>query len=144
MNYQSKSKNIIWPKDTDTIRSLKPTEYKKAAKTFQACFQNDPFAQWLSHVDNNSPEEAKKLDLNIWECMMYAHLLNGVCHMIGNWEGISCWLPPGRDCDDWLTMLRSGIYNLRWKMGPEGRQRFYNEFMPVLHDAKYVFSMLIT
>jgi GNAT superfamily N-acetyltransferase len=39
--------------------------------------------------------------------------------------------------DDWWTILRSGMWRLYYKLSAEGRQRFYSEFLPLMHDTMY-------
>jgi GNAT superfamily N-acetyltransferase len=39
--------------------------------------------------------------------------------------------------DDLWTILRSGMWRLWYKLSPEGKTRFYNEFLPLLHDTKH-------
>ena len=46
-------------------------------------------------------------------------------------------MPPGQEFDDFCTMLRSGLLTLKWKFSKEGRIRFYDEFLPLLHDKKH-------
>jgi ribosomal protein S18 acetylase RimI-like enzyme len=43
---------------------------------------------------------------------------------------------PGKNIDDWWTILRSGIWRLLFKLSREGWIRFYKEFLPLLHDTK--------
>lgn len=45
-------------------------------------------------------------------------------------------MPPGSDMDDWLTIVRSGMWRLYYQLSAEGRKRYYRELMPVLHDTK--------
>lgn len=45
-------------------------------------------------------------------------------------------MPPGKDMDDWWTMLRSGMWRLYYQLTAEGRKRYYDEMLPVLHDTK--------
>lgn len=45
-------------------------------------------------------------------------------------------MPPGKNMDDILTILRSGMWRLFYKLSREGKARFYNEFLPLLHHAK--------
>jgi ribosomal protein S18 acetylase RimI-like enzyme len=45
-------------------------------------------------------------------------------------------MPPGKEMENWLTILRSGIWRLYYKLSAEGRKRFFSEFMPLLHDTK--------
>lgn len=46
-------------------------------------------------------------------------------------------MPPGSNMDDWYTILTSGMWRLRYKLSPEGRTRFFQEFLPLLHDTKF-------
>jgi GNAT superfamily N-acetyltransferase len=45
-------------------------------------------------------------------------------------------MPPGKNADDWWTMLRSGMWRLYYQLSAEGRNRYYNELIPVLHHTK--------
>ncbi len=46
-------------------------------------------------------------------------------------------MPPGKNTDDLWTILRSGMWRLYYKLSAEGKKRFYNEFLPLLHDTKH-------
>lgn len=39
--------------------------------------------------------------------------------------------------DDWWTIIRSGMWRLYYKLSKEGKTRFYQEFLPLLHDNKH-------
>lgn len=45
-------------------------------------------------------------------------------------------MPPNATTDDPITQLRSGMWRLSWRLSPEGRHRFFTEFLPLLHDTK--------
>ncbi len=45
-------------------------------------------------------------------------------------------MPPGKNMDDWLTILRSGMWRLQFQLSAEGRKRFFEEFLPLLHETK--------
>ena len=45
-------------------------------------------------------------------------------------------MPPGCDFDGFCTMFWSGLLFLRFKLSSEGRLRFFDEFMPLLHRTK--------
>ena len=45
-------------------------------------------------------------------------------------------MPPGKDMDDWFTMFKSGMWRLRYQLTAEGSKRFFNEFLPLLHETK--------
>lgn len=38
--------------------------------------------------------------------------------------------------DDYLTLFRSGMWRLNYLLSPEGKKRFFTEFLPLLHDTK--------
>jgi ribosomal protein S18 acetylase RimI-like enzyme len=38
--------------------------------------------------------------------------------------------------DDLLTICRSGMWRLNYQLSAEGKKRFFNEFLPLLHDTK--------
>ncbi|KAG9620596.1 hypothetical protein KCU64_g21697, partial [Aureobasidium melanogenum] len=46
-------------------------------------------------------------------------------------------MPPGQNMDDYLTILRSGMWRLWYKLSAEGKTRFFDEFFPLLHDTKH-------
>lgn len=46
-------------------------------------------------------------------------------------------MPPGKDSDDWLTIMRSGMWRLYYQLSAEGRRRYYSELLPVLHQTKH-------
>ena len=45
-------------------------------------------------------------------------------------------MPPGKNMDDWFTMFKSGMWRLRYQLSTEGSQRFFKEFLPLLHETK--------
>lgn len=46
-------------------------------------------------------------------------------------------MPPGQNMDDWMTIMRSGMWRLNYRLSAEGKFRFFNEFFPLLHDTKH-------
>src|SRR4051812_36343423 len=46
-------------------------------------------------------------------------------------------MPPGQNMDDMWTILRSGMWRLNYRLSSEGKRRFFNEFLPLLHDVKH-------
>jgi ribosomal protein S18 acetylase RimI-like enzyme len=46
-------------------------------------------------------------------------------------------MPPGQNMDDFLTILRSGMWRLNYRLSAEGKRRFFTEFLPLLHDTKH-------
>lgn len=45
-------------------------------------------------------------------------------------------MPPGKNMDDMLTIFRSGMWRLNYRLSAEGKKRFFTEFLPLLHDVK--------
>lgn len=45
-------------------------------------------------------------------------------------------MPPHKTTDTLSTLLRSGLWRLRYQLSPEGKARFFKEFLPLLHDTK--------
>ena len=45
-------------------------------------------------------------------------------------------MPPGKNIDDWMTILRSGQWRLYYKLSSEGKARYFDEFFPLLHQTK--------
>lgn len=45
-------------------------------------------------------------------------------------------MPPGKNIDDWWTILRSGMWRLYFQLSSEGRKRYYDELLPLLHETK--------
>lgn len=119
-----------------TVRKVNINEYAKARDTLAKAFTEDKVAQYLTDCDGNTPEQRRKLDLEIFEYIIYAHLLKGLVLTVGDWEGIACWMPPGQNMDDIWTIMRSGMWRLYFGLGKESKERYFNEFLPVLHDAK--------
>lgn len=48
-------------------------------------------------------------------------------------------MPPGSSMDGFRARARGGMqkWNLGPKLSPEGRARFFDEFLPKLHDVKH-------
>lgn len=37
--------------------------------------------------------------------------------------------------DDWWTIFRSGMWRLYYQLGAEGRKRYYEDVLPLLHET---------
>lgn len=46
-------------------------------------------------------------------------------------------MPPGQNMDDYLTICRSGLWRLNYRLSAEGKRRFFSEFFPLLHDTMH-------
>lgn len=68
------------------------------------------------------------------------HCLSRVLGMVTALRGrLLTWclrMPPGCNMDDYYTVFRSGMWRLWYKLTPEGRKRYFDEFFTVLHDTK--------
>src|SRR3569833_4241997 len=48
----------------------------------------------------------------------------------------TCRMPPGKKLDDWWTILRSGMWRLYFRLSAEGKRRYYDEMLGLLHTTK--------
>lgn len=84
-----------------------------------------------------SEEERYELHKQSMEYVVYAHCLNGLVLTIGdNYDCVALWLPPGKNIDDWWTIMRSGLWRMAWILSKEGRERLFGEFLPLLSRSK--------
>ncbi|KAF2494256.1 hypothetical protein BU16DRAFT_464709 [Lophium mytilinum] len=123
------------------IHIVKPEEYKEAAACLAEAFAEDDVARYFIDVpDREHWSEADKwqLHVDILEYVTYAHCLKGLVTTVGEGYGaVALWMPPGKNMDDFMTILRSGMWRLNYKLSAEGKRRFFNEFLPLLHDTKH-------
>ncbi|KAL3427251.1 N-acetyltransferase [Phlyctema vagabunda] len=126
---------------SDEIRVLKIAEYEPAAQTLAEAFATDEVARYFIDTPDMatySDEYKYKLHSDIFRYITAAHCYKGIVTTIGpNYDAIALWMPPGKNMDDWWTILRSGMWRLLYKLSSEGKKRFYNEFLPKLHNTKH-------
>ncbi|KAF2721620.1 hypothetical protein K431DRAFT_320289 [Polychaeton citri CBS 116435] len=124
----------------DDVRVLGLHEYKQAAESLADAFAKDHVAWYLIDTPDRADwsfEQKWQLHVEIFEYIVYAHLLKGLVVCAGpNYDCVALWMPPGSNMDDLLTICRSGMWRLNYKLSKEGRKRFFNEFLPLLHDTK--------
>ncbi|RYP61385.1 hypothetical protein DL770_009794 [Monosporascus sp. CRB-9-2] len=122
----------------DQVRSVGIAEHKEAALSLAQAFARDDLALYLVDGEVGSSDEEKwRLHVDIFRYLVAAHCYSGVVTTIGpDYEGVALWVLPGQDTDDWTTTLRSGMWRLPWQLSAEGRRRYYDELMPLLHDTK--------
>ncbi|KAF2754371.1 hypothetical protein EJ05DRAFT_139493 [Pseudovirgaria hyperparasitica] len=122
------------------IRIVGIHEYKEAALSLAEAFEVDELSRYFIDVpdrEHATEQEKWELHLSIFEYIVYAHCLKGLVTTTGpGYAAVALWLPPGDHIDDWATMLRSGMWRLRYKLSAEARKRFFDEFLPLLHDTK--------
>ncbi|KAL2356750.1 hypothetical protein BJ546DRAFT_832006, partial [Cryomyces antarcticus] len=123
------------------VRLIAPEEYKEAAQCLAEAFAEDDVARYFVDTPDRAHwSEAQKWDLHvsILEYVTYAHILKGMALTVGPDYGcVALWMPPGQNMDDIWTVMRSGMWRLQYKLSPEGKKRFFQEFLPLLHDMKH-------
>ncbi|KAF1950785.1 hypothetical protein CC80DRAFT_426011 [Byssothecium circinans] len=127
------------PPLTDGIRVVTAAEYKQAAACLAEAFAEDEVVWYPINTPDRaewSKEEKWALHVEILEYVTYAHILKGLVTTIGDFDAVALWMPPGHDMDDTLTKFRSGMWRLNYRLSPEGKRRYFTEFLPLLHDTK--------
>lgn len=129
------------PSDLEEVRILGIAEYEQAAQCLAEAFAVDEVARYFIDTDDMASysEDYKwKLHVDILRYIVSAHCYKGMVTTIGpDYDAVALWMPPGKNMDDWWTILRSGMWRLLYKLSREGKKRFYNEFLPLLHDTKH-------
>ncbi|KAI1826507.1 hypothetical protein F4861DRAFT_537084 [Xylaria intraflava] len=136
---ESKKKRSLVPeKWEDQVRAIGISECKGAALSLAQAFATDELAQYILDAEDVEGAETKwKLHVDLFGYIVAAHCYKGIVTTIGpDYEAVALWMPPGKDADDWLTILRSGMWRLYYQLSAEGRRRYYNELLPVLHQTK--------
>jgi len=122
------------------IRVLGVDEYKEAALCLAEAFKEDHTTEYFVDTPDRehwTEEQKWDLHLSMMEYITYAHCLKGLVTTVGpDYGAVALWMPPGKNMDDLLTMFRSGLWRLNYKLSAEGKRRFFNEFLPLLHDTK--------
>ncbi|KAF3767404.1 hypothetical protein M406DRAFT_254151 [Cryphonectria parasitica EP155] len=140
VTYVELKHSLVPKKWGEAVRVINMTECKEVGLSLAHAFAADDLSYYLLNsedMDNLSQEEKWRLHVDIFNYLVAAHCLRGEVHVIGpEYEGVALWMPPGCDMDDWWTTLRSGMWRLYFQLSAEGRARYYNELMPLLHDTK--------
>ncbi|ROT41824.1 acetyltransferase [Sodiomyces alkalinus F11] len=133
--------SLVPPSWEDTVRVIGMAECKEAGLSLAHAFAADHLSQYLLDADDMAaypPERKWKLHVDIMTYITASHCCAGIATTIGpDHDSIALWLPPGGDMDDWWTFLRSGTWRLYYQFTAQGRQRYYGEFLPLLHDTKH-------
>lgn len=134
-------KRSLSPDTDEEVRIVPIAEYEHAAMSLAEAFAVDEVARYFLDTDDMAAytEEYKyKLHCDIMRYVTAAHCYKGIVTTIGpNYDAVALWMPPGKNMDDLWTILRSGMWRLWYKLSSEGKTRFYNEFLPLLHDTKH-------
>lgn len=122
------------------VRILQLHEWKPASLSLASAFFSDPSSQYFLNTPDTVHWPASQkwsVHLHMMEYITYAHLLQGLVISAGpNYASIALWMPPGKTTDSYLTILRSGLWRLKYQLSPEGQKRFFDEFLPLLHTTK--------
>jgi len=122
------------------IRIVDPHEYKEAAASLAEAFREDQVVRYAIDTPDRAhwtEEQRFTLHRQALEYVTYAHCLKGLVTATGeNYGSVALWMPPGKNMDDWLTILRSGMWRLQFQLSTEGRKRFFDEFLPLMHHTK--------
>jgi len=117
-----------------------PSEYREAAKCLAEAFSDDHIIRYpIDTPDRAHWTEEQKWELHVemMEYITYAHCVKGLVTTIGpNYDCVALWMPPGKNMDDLWTIFRSGMWRLNYRLSAQGKQRFFNEFLPLLHATK--------
>ncbi|KAI1503869.1 hypothetical protein F5X99DRAFT_78305 [Biscogniauxia marginata] len=134
-------RSLVPEKWEGQVRAIGISEYKEAALSLAQAFATDELAQYLLDADDmvGYDDEAKwRLHVDIFNYIVASHCYKGLVTTIGpDYEGVALWMPPGKEADDWLTIIRSGMWRLYYQLSAEGRRRYYAELLPRLHDTKH-------
>lgn len=132
--------SLVPKKWEEAVRVVGMSECREVALSLSYAFAADDLACYLLNTNDMadlSPEDKWRLHVDMFTYIVSAHILNGETHTIGpEYDAVALWLPPGREMDDWWTLLRSGQWRLWYQLSAEGRQRYYNEMLPLLHHTK--------
>lgn len=130
----------VLPPLTDGVRVVTAVEYKRAAECLAQAFGEDDVARYFIDVPDRvhwTEEQKWALHVEILEYITYAHILKGLVTTVGDFEAVALWMPPGQNMDDYLTIFRSGMWRLNYRLSAEGKRRFFDEFLPLLHDTMH-------
>lgn len=134
-------KRSLSPSSDDEVRVLGISEYEQAAQCLAEAFAVDQVARYFIDTDDMvtySEEYKYKMHCDILRYITAAHCYKGIVTTIGpNYDAVALWMPPGKNMDDIWTILRSGMWRLWYKLSSEGKKRFYDEFLPLMHDTKH-------
>ncbi|KAF7548802.1 hypothetical protein G7046_g8547 [Stylonectria norvegica] len=133
-------RSLVPSKWEDTIRVVDVTEAAEAGRSLAHSFATDALCQYLLDGDDMAgltDEHKWKLHVDFMTYMVAGNCYKGIVTAIGpDYEALALWLPPGETTDDWWTVFRSGTWRLYYQLSAEGRRRYHEEIIPVLHQTK--------
>lgn len=132
--------SLIPPAWEDTVRRVGMSECREIGLSLAHSFAADDLSQYLLGADDMAhltPEQKWRLHVDMMTYIAAAHFIKGIVTTIGpEHDCVSVWLPPGIDVDGWWIALRSGLWRMYYLLSAEGRKRYFQELLPLLHDAK--------
>ncbi|KAI4180554.1 MAG: hypothetical protein L6R41_007170 [Letrouitia leprolyta] len=136
----SSSARSTGPSEENGIRIIPKNEHKAAADCLAEAFREDDVAQYFvqtADTEKWTEDERWTLHVRIMRSIVLAHCIKGLALTAGpNYDCVALWMPPGKTMDDQMTMFRSGMWTLNFKLSRDGRRRFHKEFLPLLHYTK--------
>ncbi|KAK1759374.1 hypothetical protein QBC47DRAFT_104277 [Echria macrotheca] len=141
--FELKHRSLVPMKWVESVRTVTMSECRQAAVSLAHAFADDDYAHYL--VDPGdvadgaaiSPEDKWRLHVDIMAYAVAAHCLSGMVTTTGpDYDSVALWIPPGNSLDGWMTLLRSGMWRLYFTLSTEGRKRYFDEILPLLHDTK--------
>ncbi|KAH0531957.1 hypothetical protein TsFJ059_000715 [Trichoderma semiorbis] len=122
-----------------SVRKIGLAECEQAGVSLAHAFAADALSMYLLDGDGEdrySDETKWKLHVRIMTYLVSAHCYSGVVTTIGpDYDAVALWMPPGMHMDDWWTIFRSGMWRLYYQLGSEGRKRYYEDVLPLLHET---------
>ncbi|KAF5505738.1 hypothetical protein KNSL1_008208 [Colletotrichum chrysophilum] len=118
-------RSLVPPKWEDTVRVIGMSECKEAGLSLAHAFAADELSQYLLDADDMasySAEHKWKLHVDIMTYITASHCYDGLVTTIG----------PDHD-----GVALCGMWRLYYQLTAEGRSRYYDELMPLLHDTKH-------
>ncbi|SPN99592.1 uncharacterized protein DNG_02444 [Cephalotrichum gorgonifer] len=147
MEHQSSSltlveipRSLVPPTWDAAVRRASMSECREVALSLAHSFATDGFSMYLVgawDMAHLSHEEKWRLHVDMMAYSTAAHFLSGIVKTIGpEYDSVAVWLPPGADADGWWTVLRSGLWRIHFMLSTEGRRRYFDEVLPLLHRTK--------
>ncbi|KAL1901163.1 hypothetical protein Cpir12675_000652 [Ceratocystis pirilliformis] len=133
-------KTTLVPRNRESLRVLSRKEYKEVALALSHAFANDELSRYMvdaPDMKNPSEEALWKLHVDMMTYISSYYFFTGQVVSIGpDYESIAMWVRPGEHEDGWWTVMRSGLWKLKFQLSREGKRRYYKEIVPSLDRLK--------
>ncbi|KAL8712984.1 MAG: hypothetical protein Q9220_002844 [cf. Caloplaca sp. 1 TL-2023] len=128
------------PFSQNEVRVVTKKQSKAAADCLAHAFAEDDVAMYFVKLEDTvhwSERQRWDLHVKIMRSIVMAHCMKGLTlTILSQLKLMAIRMPPGKNMDDRLTMFRSGMWLLNYKLSNEGKSRFNTEFLPLLHRTK--------